>query len=152
MSSPESGPTRPDNENPKPTHYETLGLRSNATPEDISNSFRLLSKTMHPDTGGDPERYKRITEAYNVLKDPVRHLEYRRHLGLAIDTSALTPAELESRIRNRLIHSSLPEELVRLLLDLDPELRRYAISNHDLLNLPEHAIVNKFTHRPNHGP
>ena len=54
---------------------QTLGLEQNATQTQIHERFRELSKELHPDKVTDPKkkaqataRYKKITEAYHVLK------------------------------------------------------------------------------------
>lgn len=42
-----------------------LGVSSAATRDDIEHSYRKLSKTAHPDTGGDRERWLELQTAYN---------------------------------------------------------------------------------------
>ncbi|MCG7304715.1 DnaJ domain-containing protein [Pseudoglutamicibacter albus] len=49
--------------------FETLGLPPNADSQAIRKAFRALSRTHHPDLGGDPETYQAITTAYTVLTD-----------------------------------------------------------------------------------
>ena len=51
--------------------FETLGLPYNADAQAIRKAFRTLSRTHHPDLGGDPATYQAITTAYTVLTDPV---------------------------------------------------------------------------------
>lgn len=50
--------------------FETLGLPHNADAQAIRKAFRTLSRTHHPDLGGDPATYQAITTAYTVLTDP----------------------------------------------------------------------------------
>lgn len=50
------------------TAYATLYLTSNAPAEVVSAAYKALAKKHHPDKGGDPEAFKRITEAYEKLK------------------------------------------------------------------------------------
>lgn len=61
----------PDNRDPH-GYYRTLGVNPDTAPEDmeevLSAAFRRLSKKYHPDTGGDPERMKKINVAYEALK------------------------------------------------------------------------------------
>lgn len=47
--------------------YRRLGLRSNASTEEIKRAYRQKVKEVHPDRGGDEERFKQITEAYETL-------------------------------------------------------------------------------------
>ena len=70
-----------------PDYYETLQISPNADPETIHRVYRLLAQRFHPDTHetGDSARFRQITEAYRVLRDPesraafdVRHQSVRR--------------------------------------------------------------------------
>jgi curved DNA-binding protein CbpA len=56
--------------------YEVLGVRKNASSTTIKAAYRKLSKTHHPDKGGDPEEFRQISLAYEVLKDPARRKRY----------------------------------------------------------------------------
>lgn len=49
--------------------YETLGISKNASAKDIKKAFHRMSLEHHPDKGGDPERFKEISHAYQVLSD-----------------------------------------------------------------------------------
>lgn len=50
--------------------YRLLGVDREATQAQIKAAYRNLVKTAHPDAGGDPDEFVRITAAYNVLEDP----------------------------------------------------------------------------------
>jgi len=45
-----------------------LGLPADFTPEQLKGAYRLAVKQHHPDQGGDPEQFRKITDAYNVLR------------------------------------------------------------------------------------
>ena len=47
--------------------YLTLDVNEKATQEQIRNSYKNLVRRYHPDKGGDPEKFKRIGEAYRIL-------------------------------------------------------------------------------------
>ena len=52
------------------------GLRANATKDEITAAYKKLAKEHHPDKGGDDETFKRIHNAYAVLKpSPKRKFE-----------------------------------------------------------------------------
>ena len=51
-------------------YYDVLGVQPTATPEQIKTAYRKLAIQHHPDQGGDAEKFKQVTEAYDVLKDP----------------------------------------------------------------------------------
>lgn len=57
-------------------HYNTLGIDQNATVDDVKRAYRSLAKKHHPDTGGDAETFRQITEAYEVLSDPNKRAQY----------------------------------------------------------------------------
>jgi curved DNA-binding protein len=64
---------------PRTDFYERLGLRREASPEEIQAAYRRLARTYHPDVNRDPgaeERFKEISEAYDVLSDPETRRRY----------------------------------------------------------------------------
>lgn len=58
------------------THYDTLGVAKNATPEEIKRAYRKLASQHHPDKGGDTSKFQQVEEAYRVLSDPQKRAEY----------------------------------------------------------------------------
>jgi outer membrane protein OmpA-like peptidoglycan-associated protein len=60
-------------------YYRELGVHRTASAEEIRIAFRERAKLVHPDQGaasaGDG-RFKRLSEAYDTLKDPRRRLQY----------------------------------------------------------------------------
>lgn len=63
-------------------YYAVIGVRPEATPEDIRRAYRRLALECHPDRNpGDPdaaERFKDVSEAYAVLIDAAKRREYDR--------------------------------------------------------------------------
>jgi molecular chaperone DnaJ len=54
-------------------YYGILGVRRDASPEEIKRAYRRLAREYHPDVNADPaaqERFKEIGAAYEVLSDP----------------------------------------------------------------------------------
>jgi curved DNA-binding protein len=59
--------------------YDTLGVSRNVTAEELQRAYRKLARTYHPDVNKDPgaeERFKDISEAYDVLSDPEQRRRY----------------------------------------------------------------------------
>ena len=62
-------------------YYETLGVGRDASEDDIRRAYRRLARENHPDVNKDPEaeeRFKEISEAYEVLRDPEKRERYDR--------------------------------------------------------------------------
>jgi molecular chaperone DnaJ len=61
-------------------YYKTLGVPKTATAAEIKKSYRELARKWHPDANKGStdaeERFKEITEAYNVLSDAKQRKEY----------------------------------------------------------------------------
>ena len=87
------------------SHYETLGVQRDSSPDEVKRAYRKLAVKWHPDKhGGDKgaeERFKFITLAYEVLKDPQKKAAYDRGFDIRsgifdptnIDPSLLDPEE-----------------------------------------------------------
>lgn len=62
--------------------YALLGVARDATEADIKKAYRKLAMEFHPDRNPAPEaeaRFKEITEAYEVLRDPQKRATYDRY-------------------------------------------------------------------------
>jgi molecular chaperone DnaJ len=58
-------------------YYKILGVDKGASIEEIKKAYRRLAHEYHPDKGhGDEEKFKRINEAYQVLKDVEKRRQY----------------------------------------------------------------------------
>jgi curved DNA-binding protein len=58
-------------------YYNILGVNKTASQDEIKKAYRTLAMQHHPDrNGGDDSMFKKINEAYDTLKDPVKREEY----------------------------------------------------------------------------
>ena len=75
------------------THYEILGVKQTASPEDVKRAFRRRAMRHHPDRNpNDPKahaKFNRISEAYEVLSDPGRRQIY--DLALTLEGAPAPP-------------------------------------------------------------
>jgi molecular chaperone DnaJ len=63
--------------------YTTLGVDKTASDDDIKKAYRKLAMQYHPDRNGGSkeaeEKFKEVTEAYDVLRDPQKRAAYDRY-------------------------------------------------------------------------
>lgn len=57
--------------------YRRLGLKRDASPQDVHRAYRRAARDCHPDVvGGSAESWGALVEAYDVLRDPGRRQRY----------------------------------------------------------------------------
>lgn len=63
----------------KRDYYEVLGLKKGASEAEVKSAYRKLARQHHPDvdkSSGAAEKFKEISEAYQVLSDPQKRQSY----------------------------------------------------------------------------
>jgi len=63
--------------------YKTLGIEKTASDDDIKTAYRRMAMQYHPDKNGGSkeaeEKFKEVSEAYDVLRDPQKRAAYDRY-------------------------------------------------------------------------
>ncbi len=94
--------------------YEVLGVGRDASPDEIQRAYRRLARTYHPDMNKDPEaeeRFKDVSEAYDVLSDPDDRKRYDmfghdfRHVPDGVDPATWAQGRSSAGRRAREGHS-----------------------------------------------
>src|ERR1700732_4691450 len=69
----------------RPDYYKVLGVGKNASDEEIKKAYRRLARQHHPDRNPDSkqaeERFKQISQAYDILSDAEKRKAYDRGSG-----------------------------------------------------------------------
>jgi molecular chaperone DnaJ len=83
----------------KRDYYEVLGVARTSTEIEITKAYRKLAMQHHPDRNvGDAEaevRFKEVTEAYEILRDPQKRERYDRHGHAGLSGAAGFPGGAE---------------------------------------------------------
>lgn len=75
-------------------YYERLGVARDADVSDIKKAYRRLAMEYHPDRNDSPdaeERFREVTEAYEVLRDPEQRSLYDRYGEAGVRRGAGAP-------------------------------------------------------------
>lgn len=59
-------------------YYSILEVSKDASENDIKKAYKKAALKCHPDKGGDPEKFKELSEAYEILQDPDKKAMYDR--------------------------------------------------------------------------
>ena len=72
----------------KRDYYEVLEINKDATEREIKTAYRKLAMKYHPDRNKEPdaeEKFKEVSEAYEILSDPEKRAKYDKYGHQAFD-------------------------------------------------------------------
>src|SRR6202012_1494087 len=72
-----------------PDYYEVLGVPRDASLDAVRQAYRKLARKFHPDVNREPgaeDRFKAISEADDVLRDPDKRAQYDRYGAVGAGT------------------------------------------------------------------
>lgn len=89
-------------------YYLILGIGHSADGEEIKRAYRAGAKACHPDTaeGPDPERFRDLQEAYEILSDRDRRRRYDARLEAGTPLQAGTETDPSGRQTPRARHAT----------------------------------------------
>lgn len=74
-------------------YYKLLGVTKKSNQSEIKKAYRRLAVKHHPDKGGDPEMFKQVAEAYEILSDPQKKQQYDM-LGVTDGNLSMDPMDM----------------------------------------------------------
>jgi len=92
--------------------YEELGIKKNATKNEIQSAYRNLVKKHHPDAGGENERFIAIQLAWETLKDPIKKEKYDRKFFSSSTSFDSLNENWEEKFNSKKYNSSIKDKEV----------------------------------------
>ena len=99
------------------THYQTLEVQPDATPDAIKQAFRRLAKLFHPDrntSASSQQKFQTINHAYEILIDPAKRRVYNQQLHYQ-------PSEMFGRQGDRASRTEAASKQYRKARKQEPE-------------------------------
>ena len=110
-------------------YYSRLGVKKNASPDEIKSAYKKLAMQHHPDRGGDHNVFSQINAAYDTLKDNEKRFMYDHQ-----QTAKSSNFTSHNR-RNTSRRQANPDILLRVHIDLrDVMTGRDILGNYKLSN------------------
>jgi len=99
------------------TYYDDLNVDKTASEAEIKKAYKKLALKNHPDKGGDPEKFKAINEAYEVLSDSEKRTKYDRFGKEGLDKGFGDPFNMFASMFRRPQKCNIIDVIVTLTLE-----------------------------------
>ena len=97
--------------------YFLLGIDENSSEDKIKKSYKKLCLSLHPDKGGDSEKFSKINKAYKILSNNICRIIHDKFSFRAIDLiEHLLVREEETNKYSDLISQESDLEVLRLII------------------------------------
>lgn len=99
-------------------YYDLLQVKPDATQDELASAYKKCALKLHPDKGGDPEQFKAMKAAYDVLRDPQKRQLYDTNgpaFVRAMDGEALDPEVMYEVVMH---HSKILQRWLLCMLPL----------------------------------
>jgi len=80
--------------------YKLLEINKNASSKDIKKAYRRLAVIHHPDKGGDSEKFKEISKAFETLSDENKRKHYDQYGETEGGDNSMNPNDIFSQMFN----------------------------------------------------
>jgi curved DNA-binding protein len=82
-------------------HYQLLEVPITASDVELKRAYLKLAKSYHPDIyeGVNKEHFKKVLEAYNILKNPAKRADYDKHSRIKSMKNSRDYQAYEQRMR-----------------------------------------------------
>jgi hypothetical protein len=91
-------------------YFVILGVKYDATPEEIKRAYRQKARQVHPDVNDSPgaeDQFRMVSEAYRVLSDSGRRATYVQERMVRMRTASLERRAVRRPSRRRYMHSQI---------------------------------------------
>ena len=90
------------------SHYKTLGIKPDATPEHIKKAYFVMAKKYHPDAGDKTEigKFHEVARAYKVLSDRETRKVYDLSLGISAKEPKKEMGKMEPEVARQPVRES----------------------------------------------
>ena len=94
--------------------YEILGVDSNASEKEIKKAYHKKSLVEHPDKGGNEEKFKKINEAYEILKDNEKRQIYDKYGKNGLSNELKTSDNMFGNFFNNMFNNSFDNNIFNM--------------------------------------